>query len=153
MLFPSGSITQGICGFQLDGVAVMVFTLSQSLFLLLQGGDISDGNADSKDFSRLPDWLIGQHQSGRGLIRGGFSHLDTWKGLAAEGASEIWLELCEEFRRNHLRDLAAQMIVDAFPVHLRKSLVQIDVTQTRIDEGEAYSVRCRRWRATARDVL
>src|ERR1700735_28526 len=68
---------------QLKGVAIMVFTLSQGLFLLLQGGDIGDGNADSKDFSGFVLYrLIGQHQSGLGLVRGDFSHLDTWKGFA-----------------------------------------------------------------------
>ena len=44
-------------------VAIVVFALAQSFFLLFHRGDIGDGNANSQNFvSLIAHWLVGHHQ-------------------------------------------------------------------------------------------
>src|ERR1700681_4105881 len=77
-------------------VAIMVFALAQSFFLLFHRGDIGNGNANSQNFASLiAHWLVGHHQGLRRFSnrRRSCLYLNARECLPAQRAHEVWLEL------------------------------------------------------------
>src|ERR1700730_4439891 len=121
-------------------VAIVVFALAQSFFLLFHRRDIGDGNANSQNFASLiAHRLVGHHQGLRRFtnLRRRYLHLNARERLSAQRALEVWLELFIDSWRNYIGNFTPQVSLHTLSIHLRELLIQIYIVKIAVDEGEA----------------